>query len=50
MITNGAVPATVSDLCAVFGWLWLLARNTAAKDVEILILRQEITVRLDRAD
>ena len=30
--------------CAVFGWLRLLARSTAAKDVEILILRQEITV------
>ena len=30
--------------CAVFGWLRLLARSTAAKDVEILILRHEITV------
>jgi putative transposase len=30
--------------CAVFGWLRLLARSTASKDVEILILRQEITV------
>jgi putative transposase len=28
----------------VFGWLRLLARSTAAKDIEILILRQEITV------
>jgi hypothetical protein len=30
--------------CAVFSWLRLLARSTAAKDVEILILRHEITV------
>ena len=30
--------------CAVFGWLRLLARSTASKDVEILILRQEITI------
>jgi len=28
----------------VFGWLRLLARSTAAKDIEILILRQEIIV------
>jgi putative transposase len=30
--------------CAVFRWLGLLARNAAAKDIEILILRHEITV------
>jgi hypothetical protein len=28
----------------VFGWLGLLARSTAAKDIEILILRHEVTV------
>jgi hypothetical protein len=28
----------------LFGWLGLLARSAAAKDVEILILRHEITV------
>jgi hypothetical protein len=28
----------------VFGWLGLLARSTAAKDIEILILRHEATV------
>jgi len=28
----------------VFGWLRLLARSTAAKDIEILILRHEFTV------
>jgi hypothetical protein len=28
----------------VFGWLGLLARSTAAKNIEILILRHEITV------
>ena len=30
--------------CPVLGWLRLLAGSTAAKDAEILILRQEITV------
>ena len=28
----------------VFSWLGLLARSTAAKDIEILILRHEVTV------
>jgi putative transposase len=28
----------------VFGWLGLLARPTAAKNIEILILRHEVTV------
>jgi len=28
----------------VFGWLGLLARSTAAKDIETLILRHEVTV------
>jgi hypothetical protein len=28
----------------VFGWLGLLARSTAAKDVEILVLRHEVSV------
>ncbi len=28
----------------MFGWLGLLARGTAAKDIEILILRHEVTV------
>jgi hypothetical protein len=28
----------------VFGWLRLLARSTAAKDIEFLILRHEVTV------
>ncbi|MBV8995347.1 MAG: hypothetical protein JO287_16990, partial [Pseudonocardiales bacterium] len=28
----------------VFGWLRLLARSAAAKDVEILVLRHEVTV------
>ena len=30
--------------CVVFGWFRLLARSAAAKDVEILILRHEVTV------
>ncbi len=30
--------------CSVFGWLALLARSDAAKDAEILVLRQEIAV------
>jgi hypothetical protein len=29
---------------AMFGWLRLLARSTAAKDIEILILHHEVTV------
>jgi putative transposase len=28
----------------VFGWLRLLARGIAAKDLEILVLRHEVTV------
>jgi len=28
----------------VFGWLGLLARSTVAKDIEILVLRHEVTV------
>jgi putative transposase len=28
----------------VFGWLRLLAHSAAAKDVEILVLRHEVTV------
>jgi hypothetical protein len=28
----------------VFGWLGLLARSAAAQDIEILILRHEVTV------
>lgn len=31
-------------LVNIFGWLGLLARHTAAKDVEILVLRHEVTV------
>ena len=28
----------------IFGWLRLLARSTATKDIEILILRHEVTM------
>jgi hypothetical protein len=29
----------------VFGWLGLLARSAAVKDIKILVLRHEVTVR-----
>ncbi|MFE4627281.1 hypothetical protein [Streptomyces mirabilis] len=30
--------------CLLFGWLRLLARSSAAKDVEILVLRHQLAV------
>jgi hypothetical protein len=33
----------------VFGWLVLLARNDAAKDAEILVLRHEVAGRFSSA-
>ena len=41
-----AVPFRLLYLISVtaFGWLGLLARSTAAKNIEILILRHEVTV------
>ena len=44
MITNCAVPTAVSDLLRGVRLFRLLARSAAAKDVEILILRHEVTV------
>jgi len=32
------------SMAGVFGWLALLARSDAAKDMEILVLRHEVTV------
>ncbi|SDZ07492.1 hypothetical protein SAMN05216215_104537 [Saccharopolyspora shandongensis] len=26
------------------GWLWLLGRSSASKDIELLVLRHEVTV------
>ncbi|MGH3624184.1 MAG: hypothetical protein ACRDQ5_20735, partial [Sciscionella sp.] len=40
MITGRALYLTS---CTVFGWLRLLARSAASKDIEILILRHELT-------
>lgn len=44
MIAGRAVSTAVSDRCHAVGWLGLLARGTAAKDIEILVLRHELTV------
>jgi transposase len=35
--------------CVLLGWLRLLARSSAAKDIEILVLRQQLSV-LERSD
>jgi putative transposase len=44
MIAGRAVSTAVSISVTAFGWLGLLARSTAAKNIEILILRHEVTV------
>jgi hypothetical protein len=44
MIAYRAVPAAVSGHGRLFGWLTLLASTSAAKNVEILILRHEVAV------
>jgi hypothetical protein len=31
-------------LVRIVGWLWLLGRSTASKDVELLVLRHEVAV------
>jgi hypothetical protein len=30
--------------CVLLGWLRLLARSSAAKDIEVLVLRQQLSV------
>src|SRR5437899_2508348 len=44
MIADVAVRMLYLGLGRVLGWLALLARTDAAKDVEILILRHEVAV------
>jgi hypothetical protein len=44
MIASRVVPTAVSDLCHGVRLVRLLARSTAAKDIEILVLRHEVTV------
>ncbi len=50
MVTRRAVSTAIFDLCHDVGWLRLLARSTAAKDIEILILRHEVAVLRVRSD
>jgi putative transposase len=44
MIAGCAVATAVSDQIKLFGWLGLLARSAAAKNVEILTLRHDVAV------
>jgi hypothetical protein len=44
MIPCRAVQTVVLISVTVFGWLGLLARSAAVKDIEILVLRHEVTV------
>ena len=44
MIAGCAVSIAVSDLCPAVRLAWATVRSTAAKDIEILILRHEVTV------
>jgi putative transposase len=44
MIADCAVSTAVLIFVTVIGWLGLLARSTATKDIELLVLRHEVMV------
>jgi putative transposase len=44
MVTGHAVRLTYLIIVRLFGWLGLLLRRSATKDVEILVLRHEVSI------
>ncbi|MFI0469590.1 hypothetical protein ACH347_36435 [Saccharopolyspora sp. 5N102] len=44
MIAGHVTTPALPDLRADAGWLWLLGRSSASKDVELLVLRHEVAV------
>jgi hypothetical protein len=44
MIARRGATTAVPDLVRLVGWLVLLSRSSAAKDLELLVPRQEVAV------
>jgi hypothetical protein len=42
MMITCVSPYALSDLRSACGWLVLLGRSTASKDIELLVLRHEV--------